>query len=132
MSSDSRMNKAKLANGRKRIRVVSDSSADEQETEQSKNIQNGSAATSLSVGEKEARFRQLQGKIELDEMLLRDVLNQNNWDVNVAYDFLMGNSNHKNSSITYENSTSYSNGTIESSHKSKTKKVISMIMLKFG
>lgn len=134
MSSDLRRNCAKLANGRKRIRVVSDSSDDEQETKQSKKIQNGSAATSLSVGEKEAKIHQLQDKFDqkMDDMLLQDVLVQNKWNVDVSYEFLMGNPNHKNSSKTYENSASYSNGTKKSSHKSKTKKVISMIILDFG
>lgn len=134
-----RMNKAngngtKLANGRKRIRAVSDSSDDEHETKQFKKIQNGSTATSLSVDEKEARFRQLKEKFEdkMDDILLQDVLVQNKWDIDIAYSFLMGNPNYENSTKTYENAASYSNGNTKSFGKSKTKKVISMIVLILG
>lgn len=127
-------NSAKLANGRKRIRVISDSSDDEHEAKQSKKEQNESAATSLSVGEKEAKFQQLKDKFEskMDDMLLQDVLVQNNWNVDIAYNVLMENPTLNNSSKTYDNLASYCNGRTKSSDKSKTKKVISMIILVMG
>lgn len=94
------VNGSKLANGRKRIRVISDSSDDEHEKKQAKKLQqNGSPSSttsttptksSLSVSEKEERLRQLREMVQWksDAMSLQDALFHNDWNVQKAYELL--------------------------------------------
>lgn len=78
----------KVANGRKRIRVVSDSSDDDNGSvaKQPKNVENGDAG----IKQKEESLQNLRqitsGKI--DFMILQDVLAQCDWDTQKAYDQL--------------------------------------------
>lgn len=94
----------KLANGRKRIRAVSDSSDDEHvkqqtasQTSPSKPIQNGSAST-LSVKDKEERYKIFREIVDntVDSLTLQDFLVQNDWDIQMAFDALQANPKYKN------------------------------------
>lgn len=93
-----RMTKAnKIANGRKRIRVMSDSSDDEQKSKQlvespTKKVESPTKKemSLTSIKEKEdslQQLRQITGG-NIDYMVLQDVLARNDWNVENAYDAL--------------------------------------------
>lgn len=147
-----RMNKAnangsnpsnKLANGRKRIRAVSDSSDDEHTKQQTspqmspqKPILNGSVST-LTVKDKEERYKIFREIVDMtvDSLILQDFLLQNEWDVQKAFDALQKNPKYKDSgnhsspvvqlaTVSPKNSTSASTeGFTEPKRKHKQNKV---------
>lgn len=106
-----RLNKKKLATGRKRIRAMSDSSDDEhikkqpniestpsihsqpqsqqQNQQEPQPIENGQASEiKLTVKEKEERFHLLSAAVgrKIDSLVLQDFLVHNEWNVQKAYE----------------------------------------------
>lgn len=79
----------KLATGRKRIRVISDSSDEENvETKPTPSTPDKTTTNGLSVKEKEERYNLLRQIVDTSvcSLLLQDFLVRNNWDVQKAFD----------------------------------------------
>lgn len=94
----------KLANGRKRIRAMSDSSDDEHIKKQAtpqKPIENGKTSSTmpLTTKDKEERFHIFRAIVDqnVESLILQDFLVRNDWDVQKAYDALQENPKYKNS-----------------------------------
>lgn len=94
-----RMTKAnKIANGRKRIRAMSDSSDDEQKSKQLVESPTKKEMSLTSIKEKEdslQQLRQITGG-NIDYMVLQDILARNDWNVENAYDALEKDPKHSN------------------------------------
>lgn len=136
MNKPGQMNGTKLANGRKRIRAVSDSSDEEHENnKQKKLVQNGDdkdnghgsgngTSNQLSIEEKTERLKQLKEICEpnSDSLVLQDVLFLSNWDVQKAYDTLIASpTKYKNSTKTVNNASSSTSSAKAHSKVSKSK-----------
>ena len=93
---------SKLASGRKRIRVISDSSDDEQAKKLAspqKPTQNGTTAVELTTKDKEERFHIFREIVvqKVDSLILQDFLVRNDWDVQKAYDAMQDDPKYKDS-----------------------------------
>lgn len=106
-------NKLKVSAGRKRIRVVSDSSDDGEATQSTNNTQhNGSDKKSLTTNEREERLANLRKLFPSQDLMeVQDELIRNNWDVEKASERLK----HKKSSP-HKISHSSSHRSTHSSH----------------
>lgn len=98
-----RMNKTngKVATGRKRIRLMSDSSDDDNTKQQSspqKPTQNGTTSE-LDVKEKEERYNTFREIVDhsVSSMILQDILVENGWDVQKSFDAMQENPKYKES-----------------------------------